>query len=281
MENKLIVLFIGRDIEAASDLTKVYGSDFCFEECDFTNKLHKAIQSVRDIAYNLCFISDQYSMAETRSFFADYEKLDKDQVCVFVQVRDQLEKDFDRTSLSAAGFTTIISRIGTHADKETLRETLKTLLFQDAIREKKITVEVALDIVLRDLDKVARERKRGRDCKLDKLAVDFIALQTEFNEEVLQKYFNQLAEKTGEAEPQNQHEVKIPTQVLQRQLPNLKSNTYTGASSRVWAKLLKRYGLEEGDITAAPAAVQHSTEEPTSEDDPEDIIEGDGTSPEE
>lgn len=266
MSEDLVVLFVGKDLDMAAKLTKIYGEEFHFTDCDYTNRLHKAIQSLREVDYNLCIITDSFPEEESKSFFADYDKLDIIERCVFVQVRKVVEREVDRYSLSDLGFDTIISEIGNHADRKTLRIALKEYFCKRAAKKDKVQIKNALDMVLDRIDNVARERKRGRDSKLLNTTGDLLLAQSELSEGELEKYFEKLTHKTEIAAPQNVDKVKIPKNVLKRQLPNLSENTYSGASARVWQKLLDRFGDTMSE-TDAPAAKTTGTEIIETEDE--------------
>lgn len=245
MDKHLNILIVSPRAELAQQLTDTYGEHFAMGDCHSTRSLHKAIQSHREDDYDMCLIWEDYPEEELLGFFSDYERLSKRNYCVFLQVKKEIPENFNANSITALGFLAVISPKATHADREKFEEVLVDNSFEEEVYRRKVDVNEALDVALREIDKAARDTKRGRKANLNTLSLDFIAMQTDFDQEVLNKYYENLTTKADEAQPENVLTVKIPNKVLERDLPKLSADRYTGASDRVWRKLQKRYGSSE------------------------------------
>ena len=245
-EQTLDILIVGPDPQATQDFTEVYNEHFHFESAESTRTIHKALQSHRECDYDACFIFDDFDESELAAFFGDYEKLGKEKYCAFIQVRKKIPQEFDQESVKTLGFVSVVSMTATHADRELFAESVKDKSREKEIHRKKVDVKGALQVALRELDKAARNIRRGVAKSFNTLSVDFISTQTEFDEEILEKYYDDLSTKASEHEPDVAPQLDVPDQVLKRDLPNLSKGTYKGASDRVWKKLQKKYGLKDG-----------------------------------
>jgi len=232
---------------AAELLAATLRRDFDFAEVEFTNTTHKAVQSFTESQYNLCFISDAFSLEETQVFMRDLAKIRRDDNCLFVQVRDAVPDDVDRRSLRDSNIFYIISRRGTHADRVGLEEALVQVLFAKKLEEKVTTVNDTMQMVLTEIDRAAEDLKRGREAKINKLPINFVDYQTDFHQRVLDEYYEALSDKAESAAPNEIDRLDVPEGVLSRQLPNLSKDTYNGASHRVWRKLKKKYGTKDSE----------------------------------
>ena len=239
----LSALIVEKTSEAAEAFTSAYGAEFLFEPCDFTNTLHRAVQSLIETEFLVCFIGDHFTPDELASFFRDVHKIDRKNACVYVQVRNTIAPDFDRSSVVPIGFKTAISPAATHKDKEVLTEAVKEFLFETEVAKRVIDVDKATKLLLKEIDMVAKERKRGANKTFSGIAAEFITLQTEFAGEVLDKYFTQLTDKTEKAAPQKIFTIAVPASILSKNLPKLEHDKYTGVSHRVWDKLLNKHGV--------------------------------------
>lgn len=244
MEKTLKILIVSPGKDQAQLLTDAYNEHFMIGESHSTRTLHKAIQSHLEEDYDVCMIWEDYNTEELQSFFKDYEKLGKRKFCLFLQVKKTIPEEFDQSKLKETGFLGAVSPHANFADREYFETILQDNSYDKEIYRRKIDVTDALAVALREIDRVARDTKRGRATKFNTLSLDFISMQTEFDQQILDKYFQELSHKTEEAAPEEVFQVQIPDKVLKRQLPNLSENNYTGASDRVWKKLKKRYGVD-------------------------------------
>ena len=241
----LVTLIVDATSANAEALANAYRPDIDFGECDFANSTHHAIQSHLQTYYKLCLVSAHFSQDDLKSFFDDVNKIERKDVCVFVQVREALEPDFDRASLIDQGFTTVISRAGTYKDKEALKAAIKVHLREFEVARRTIDVNSAIRLLLAEVHRVSEDRRRGRESTFNTLTMDFISMQTEFDAEILNKYYEALIKQCEEAKPVKVAKVKIPKKLLDKKLPNLTDESYIGVSSRVWDKIVKIHGVTE------------------------------------
>ena len=233
-------LVLDQNPAAAEALTASLRPDIVFQEVDYTSATHKAVQSFAAAPYHICFIAETFPIDELQVFFRDINKIQNS--CVFVQVRKHVEQDCDRTQLKDVGFSFIVSRQGTYADRSGVKEVICDLLFAQKIDEKVLEVNDSMHLVLAEIDRAAEDLKRGRHTKINKLPIDFVEYLTNFDEKVLSEYYEALGEQAEEAQPNEVEKLDVPQRILSRQLPQLNHDTYTGASHRVWRKLKKKYG---------------------------------------
>ncbi len=185
----LITLIVDANSANAEALANAYRPDVDFGECDFANSAHNAIQSHLQTFYKLCLVSEHFSHDELKSFFDDVNKIERKDVCVFVQVRETVELDFDRSSLVDQGFTSVISRAGTYKDKEALKAAVKIHLREFEVARRTVDVNSAIRLLLAELHRVSEDRRRGRASTFNTLTMDFISMQTQFDAEILHKYY--------------------------------------------------------------------------------------------
>ncbi len=256
--------------EYAKRFYDVYGDEYTFNDVEYTSTLHKAIQSLDEKPYDLCVVSDSFKDEEVETFFADFGKINQTGSCIFVYVPDLIPDDFDSEKYLRMGFHGVISLQGNYIDRSILKEALKDWHYEEEINKRCYDVDTALNLVLGELDRLARDRKRGKEKQFSSIPSEFIHLQTEFDDKILNRYYTKLMRKSSEAEPENAKTVQIPEVVLKRELPNLSENTYTGASQRVWKRLLKMHGVKElpgqPEQEAAPPVVDTPEETAESEE---------------
>ncbi|RMG40883.1 MAG: hypothetical protein D6719_09765 [Candidatus Dadabacteria bacterium] len=276
--DELITLIVDQQAHLAEELTEALKPEVELDEIDFTTSVHRAIQSHIQVDYNVCFISDKFPMEDLETFFRDFKKLEKknDPPCVFVQVKEKLDEKFDPEPFKKLGFSAFITRKGTHADKEALMEALKDFFHEHEIKTRTFNAARALNIWLSEIDRVARDKRRGKEAKLNTIAAEGISRETQYDEEVLNNYFRELEKKLENATPEESSHINVPDEVLKKDLPHLEKDKYSGASSRVWSKLLQKHGVkdlkahqesasEESEPTASEAAAQEA--EPPAEED--------------
>ena len=246
MELALKGLLVDKQGSSVEELEECLKPDLHFEYCNQVNSVHKALEKYMEGEYNVCFISSTFPEEEVREFIKDYEKVKKEMPCVFIQLRDTLSLEFDRSSVERIGFATVVSKIGDHRDKDALWEALKPLIELLEKQSTQADVTRAVDSLMGDIDKVAKQRKRGAKAKLSTIYSGFVDDETTKNPELLEEYFETLVETAEEAKPFTAVKIEVPENILKKNLPNLEKDKYTGASHRVWDKLLDLHGIEEG-----------------------------------
>lgn len=229
---------------SAEELSKILRPEIEFAESEQVSSLYKALQALDDCYFGLCLISEMYGQNDLDVFFNDIKRLQKNKGCLFVQVRELIPENFDRSSLSDTGFPTIISRKGTFGDKEALLAAYNSLVHAKEVRKKITDVKTSMDLLLHELDRVADDRKRGRQTKFNSVPGNLVSGHTMFDPEVLDNFFEKL-EATAAAMPAEEIEkLDIPEKLLKEGLPGLSKEVYQGVSRRVWQRLKKKYGVK-------------------------------------
>jgi hypothetical protein len=237
MQLELKGLIIDQETSSLEALDAALQPDVVFEYLDVVNSVHKAVQYHIDMDFDICFISEKFPAAEVKSFFSDYEKLEKKIPCIFIQFREKCDFDLDRESLQSQGFAAIISYAGDHKDKEYLWKALKPLINKQGYQEAVSELDSVVNKLLNEVDKIARERKRGKNKKLNNIVGRYLQdTSTEF-ENLKQAYLDKLIKETEEAEAFEPTEVVIPDAILDKKLPELKKDGYKGQSHRVHVKV--------------------------------------------
>ncbi|NLF24268.1 MAG: hypothetical protein GX589_01235 [Deltaproteobacteria bacterium] len=242
MLDQLRALMVDQNSGADRNLAEALLPEISLTETNLTNTTHNALQAILEGEFHLCFVSDKVPPKEAEMFIRDVSSLKRKQECIFIQVRDQLPADFDRTSLKDMGFQCIISKTCSHDDKTILKNALQEYFHSCEIKRRVQNVDHAMKMALGEIDRAAENVRRGRKPDGHKLSLNFVTNQTEFDHCVLDEYYTTLEKKVEDSKPADAAELEIPSEVLRRALPCLSSKFYSGASHRVWKKLTKRYG---------------------------------------
>lgn len=224
------------------EIQTAYSSEFEFDELDFVNTVHKAIQAHMGSDFNVCFVGERFNTTELQSFFTDFKKLKKENTCIFVQVRDKVDLDFDRDSLHAIGFETVISKIADHRDKTALWAALKKIIDRKEHLDTLGKLDSIIDNLTEEIDKVALERKRGAKVRLSTIYASYLRDSAGKFKGLADEFYQRLVGTTEDSTPFETTTVTIPDKVLAKNLPHLKKDTYKGQSHRVWEKLLSKHG---------------------------------------
>ena len=242
MWEELRALVVDQESGAAEALARALHPEIKIGEIEIATSTHHALQAMLESEYHICFVSDKLALQDATVFIRDVNKLHRKQECAFVQIRDSLPSDFDCASLQAQGFQCVISKVGTYKDKEGIKATLKEFLHGQEINKRVVNIDGAMKMALTAIDNAAEDVRRGRKLALNRLSLDYIANQTEFDQKVLTQYYETLEKKAEQALPAETAKLEVPLEILGRKLPHLKRNEYSGASLRVWKKLSRRYG---------------------------------------
>ena len=272
MSISLKAIIFDRDSTAARALSSQLTLIFNFDTVDVCNSLSELLQHHINQAYDLCIISDGTTLPNVTTFLSDFNKIEHPEPCVFAQVREEVPVEFDRNSLSAYGFATVISRQLDGNDVKALQPLVKTRKRREIIEEKKKTVGIAMNILLAELDRVAADRRRGKDTKLKSFSAGYISQESAFDESILQDYLDSLRDTTEKREAPKAVTIAVPEKLLKKNLPGLSSNNYSGTSHRVWQKLLTICGVDpEGKSVARPKPAKLPPPPPAADPLPEDL----------
>ena len=217
---------------------------FRIDKVDAAATLPDALQLHINEHYDLCFLNDELPQQHLETFIKDYGKLERGESCVFAQLRDSVGSDFNRTSLRPIGFTTVVSRQIDQADKVALEYALQLRGRYVEVQRRVANVEKAVEVLIKEIDRLSKQKQRGKQGILKAIASRFIAEQTSYDQEILQRYYTELIEKTANISAPKATKISVPEEVLKHQLPGLKKDGYDGASDRVWDKLVKAFGLK-------------------------------------
>jgi hypothetical protein len=251
---EILALVVDKNPETASALKKALEPEFMYSTFEQACTITDAFQAHAQKPIQFCIIAPGFKPEELEIFFQDIRTMGRDKECVFVELQDTLPADGSRPVTINKACVTVITRAGTLQDKEVLKHVLKEHFKGGKIREKLQDVESAMQHALSAIDKAAKDRRRGSKKPIDKTMIDFVRDQTNFDEKVLEGFYNKLADKTGTTKAPEATKIKIPDKVLKKNLPGLKEDTYDGVSTRVWDKLVKHHGLKDSPPGAnAPA----------------------------
>ncbi|NDC37246.1 MAG: hypothetical protein EBZ48_04245 [Proteobacteria bacterium] len=259
-------LVIDSSADGAKALVHTLEPELKFSFVDFTSSLRKALMSHTEESFQVCFLSEKFPPADTEAFFKDIKGVKSAAHCVFVQVREDIPAEFDPSPITALGFRAVISRKGTHDDKVRLIKVLEDTFYAREVKRRKLDVDSAMTKLLDEIDRAAIDIRRGVPRKLAAIRMDGIEIDTAFDPEVLESYFETLSQQTAEAEPRTIDKLKIPEKVLRKALPCLTAEGYTGASQRVWKILAARYGVKIGEDSPLRDGDNPAPEQVISED---------------
>lgn len=271
MKLELKGLLIDSSSALLEELEKAFGPDIEFDYLDCVNSVHKAITYHMDMDFNICFFGESFPVAEVKIFHEDYKKLNKKTPCVFVQLRDAIPIDFDRTSLKEEGFDTVVTLKGDFRDKNALWDVLKLLIDKSDRDETLKDLDSIVENLMSEVDRVAKERKRGSKAKLGKVWSGYIQDKSKKFKDITEKFYDKLADASAESDPFAATKVAIPDEVLAKNLPHLYRERYKGQSHRVWEKLLNKHGVSD----------KNSKEEPVKPDSAESDANSGTTEPDE
>lgn len=209
-------------------------------KCNCSN-LTSAFQKHLEEDFAICFIGNTIKEG-LDSFFKDIETLGRTSSCVFVRVVNQLPPEVNRFAPAEPGFNLIISLEITAEDKSALIESLKREYHRQEVVTRSQDLETAVGLMLKEIDSVSKDAKRGKQRALNKLMTGLVELHADFDQNLLEQYFLTLADKAEESEPIRKLVREVPQAVLRRKLPKLNESGYGGVSSRVGEMILEKFG---------------------------------------
>jgi hypothetical protein len=251
----LKVLIVDKREEDALVFAERMRPEFDFALTDTAKSLHQAIQILIEEEYDLCFVADLFNEDETQSFLKDLNNIGKDQQMVLIQLRLDVAANVKRDSYKLHGFPCLISRKADQNDKTALEECIRELVKRKEIVKRVLNIEDAMRLALKEIDRVAETQKRGATSNYDlkKFPMQFMEMQTEFDQEVLMQYFKTLDSQTENSKANNVQHLFVPEEILKkRYFPGLNQASYTGASHRVWEKLKKKFGVDAENDSKFP-----------------------------
>lgn len=261
MNLNIRVLIVDENRENADELARALMPHLTFIGHDTVCSIQEALDAHIASPYDICFVSSRFQGEKIAGFLRDIKKLYSqtlERLCIFIQFHPALAPDYDCKPMEAIGFNTVISKELEKPDIKKLKEALKEIIEFNLISEKISDIDSTTKLILQEIDRVSNDRKRGVGTKFNTIALDFAANLVEFDPRIMEKYFEKLVDQSADAKAPRVTRVRIPAKVLKRNLPKLLEDKYQGASSRVWKKLLNKYGISEGDQSVQPDTDQSS-----------------------
>lgn len=250
------ILIIDRDEQSSMALYDSLHDFLDLGEVDYTNSIPKGLSLCLESHYTMCLVCGNiFDRAHLRSFIKDVRKISQswEFPCGFVLVQDPEQKRFDEEAAKQMGFDCIMTRpkddghVGSE-DRKSLLSLLKAVLYEREVQTRIYEINSSLETILKELDLVASEMKRGaKNKKLNKNLMRYIQDQALFDHKVLESYYRALMEKTGVSAPNEIISLDIPKEILEKNLPGMTATGYVGQSCRVWDRLVKRFGVFESD----------------------------------
>ncbi|MCO6429689.1 MAG: hypothetical protein J5J00_02430 [Deltaproteobacteria bacterium] len=256
------LLLMHEDRARAAELAKELSNFIPFMGHDIVTNEQAALESHLHNPYDICIVSPAFPDAKMEVLIRDLSQLYAQKygrMCRFVRYSAEPPSEGALNSASTAGFDCVVSALFDAQDRKRLEELGSEMRRAAEIQEYTRDLDCTMQRILSEVDRVARDRKRGRQTSFNTVSIDFVSDLVEFEPAVFEKYLNSLCNQAEKAEAAKYSKVKIPAAVLKKNLPKLFEDRYAGPSSRVWKKLLKKYGIPAAD-EATPHSASHETE---------------------
>jgi hypothetical protein len=245
MSSELNCLIVGISGFPQQKLRESLAPAFCFTTFDTADSVSEAFQCLVNTNFNLCVIAASLDQ-ELQPFFRDMRKLGRDRTCAFVKFSPaRIRPKETAAELQASGFCATISADLDAQDLIALRKALSQEMVKIREELKAESIPGCVDLVLRELDQIARRKQRGIDAKFDQVIASLVRDMMSETSIHHSNFLEALSIGAEQSISFSENAVEIPDQVLERNLPKLDKSTYRGTSSRVWNKLLKRYGVQQ------------------------------------
>jgi hypothetical protein len=233
--------------ERAAELKQRLGSVITFSDYLSVRSPREGMEVLAEQYFEVCFISAEFTSEDVNSLLFDLSRLKQESPVVVVQVRDDLRANEVREDLAGSRFATVITRHITEQDSVALLRVLNQLVQKREVKRRCQESYVMMDLALREIDRVAKDIKRGKKRKLTRSAfVSSLQECIEFNPAVLESYFDQLEKQLEKSVPAKDVTVIIPQRLFDLDLPGLSNGTYEGQSLRVWEMLAQKFGVPKG-----------------------------------
>lgn len=243
----------------AEELVLAYLPELLLNGIEIASSPHAALQNFMELPIDLCLISDSFKPDDYKAIVNDVKRLEQHKACIFVVVAHVGKLPTDRSSLKQFGVDTIITTAGTPEDKAAITGVLKEKLYAWELQRRLEDCSTGLGLLTKDVERIARERKRGKLALFNTSVSDFLRSNIRFAPEVEERYFEVLFNKLENAEPFTASAVDVPQEILDRDLPKLGKTRYHGASSRVWERLLQKFGDTGKKAESSPSGAENSS----------------------
>ncbi len=213
--------------------------------------IQEALEAHLENPYSLCVMTPAISDQDAEMFLKDMKKLytqNQDNLCAFIKISPTLPANFNLYKDNPLGYATIISEKLDQNEQKKIKNAMQEFSRFKKVNEGLSDIEWTMNMILAEVDKVSNDRKRGRNTKFNTIAIDFAADLVEFDTQIMDKYFECMTDRAMNKKPGKVQSVKIPKDILKKNLPKLVEDKYSGASSRVWDKLVDKFGVEDKKI---------------------------------
>lgn len=245
MSDELCALFVTYKPEEAKKIIDGLAPELRFNKTEQTNSIMDAFKRHSATKYHACFITDSEAFAkDLESFFRDIRTMGRHKECVFVQARStKISKDLNRAPLVAMGFQAFLSPIITPDEKKDLLQRMAGVMQQRDMLSQLEELDSFVNYMLKEIDNVSQERKRGRTLPLNNSMKNFVSLTSESNQHLIDHYYQKLIDRSASWAPVQEYKLALPDE-LRNRLPGVTAEGYRGTSKRVLRRLNKAYGVK-------------------------------------
>lgn len=230
------------DPDMVEQFVKALEPEFTFADRICTTSFHEALDSILQQKTHLCFISDSLSREKATTLIQDARKVEQTKNVIFILVKPVIQSDQERV---VKDFAAAITSVANSADRIALAKCLDPiapkLKREEELRQSTLALNVAIKHLMKQVDDLAKDKKRGVKGSFDALFQHYVEDITALDQESLEKYYELLCQKASELKPQGFEKIEVPDAILKRKLPKLTKDNYEGASRRVWGKLSNKF----------------------------------------
>lgn len=235
---------IDRKPEAGLLLKQQLERYWSFERFEVVSSLQEAFGLVAEPDFVLCLISSEFIGEELNTFMREIRELKRTNPLMLIQVRDAIGATESRADLAGKRFATVITRACSQQDRDFLALALQGLISQREVIEKTNDSEQMAELVLLELNRVARNLKRGKQQMLFRAPLSTVIREcVDFDPQVMENYVRFLDRRVSNSAPAADIVLQIPKRLFDKKFPGLLNGTYQGHSLRVWDMLVRKYGV--------------------------------------
>jgi hypothetical protein len=244
MRNGLSALLIDLKPDAALRFKQLLEKHWEFERFEIASSLPEALGIVTTQGFDLCLLSNEFIGEELNAFMCDVKQGKRSSAMLLIQVREAIGATESRADLAGKRFATVITRTCSQQDRDFLALALQGLIIQREVTEKTNDSEHMAELLLRELKRVGRNLKRGREGMLFRAPLATVIKEcVEFDPQVMENYVRFLDRRVSESAPTPDVVLQIPKWLFDKKFPGLANGTYEGHSLRVWDMLVRKYGV--------------------------------------
>lgn len=271
MDIEVRVLIVEKGLETGASLVAALFPELVVTGFEVRRGLHLAFQELRESDFDLCFVSEDFPDQEISDFFKDLRQISRSNESLFVKLMRMFPEGFKPEQVKEQGFHLAVRRPPTDGDKALLRAEVKKFIDEREIVRKCIDVDLAVKLILREIDRVAVDRKRGIDRKFARNIVsDFMNDQVHSHEDVMKALVDALSKHAEDSRPDKDVKVVLPEYLFEKDMPGLVDGTYQGVSQRVWEMLKDKFGVSGEGETNIEVHSEEGSEAEDHETNPEE-----------